>query len=370
MDPSIPQGTTALQVEQIAMPYLSLDETGTIQYANETAARLLKWNASHLRGKRLDQFLSPCSHGSLMTVLRQAFESRRPQQAELALHRSTDDTQQLLLHLTPDDDGFQCHALLTDVTAYRQAHLLMMNERALQERELQVSASRIRTLKEELEEVLLTSHQQLNLLLSRVTNLLEQAQAAPSPTETAHHLQAAVQVTSQLSSILVSLDRYRQTRIMRARVRPVAVDSVLKAALSHVRPTMDGRELAVTSDPLPILQADRQALTLILEEYLANALKFTRHEPPTRIHVLHRETPTEHHIGVSDNGVGFNMRQKDQLFRLFGKLHSPKEFEGLGLGLPTVRRTCERYGARVWAEGKVGQGATFWFAWPKQPRIS
>ncbi|MDK2014114.1 MULTISPECIES: ATP-binding protein [unclassified Deinococcus] len=365
---SSPLPTTSTQFEQIAMPYVCLDETGTIRHANATAAALLKWSGPHLHGKRLDQFLSPSSQGSLAILLRQTFESRRPQQAELELSRASGDAPHFLMHVTPD--GGVCHALLTDVTAYRQAHLLLINERAQQERDLQASASRIRTLNEELEEVLQASQQHLNLLLCRVTNLLGQAQAATTPAATEQHIQSAVQVTAQLTAMLGSLDRYRQTRLMRARLRPVAVSSALKAALSHLGPSLAGRELALTHDTLPTLQTDSQALTLILEEYLSNALKFTRDQSPARIHILHRETPSEHHLGVSDNGVGFNMRQKDQLFRLFGKLHSPKDFEGLGIGLPTVRRTCHRFGARVWAEGKVGQGATFWFAWPKQPRPS
>ena len=306
--------------------------------------------------------------GSLAILLRQTFDSRHAQQAEVELSRASGETQHFLMHVTPD--GGVCHALLTDITTYRQAHLLLMEGRAQQEHDLHTSASRIRSLNEELEEVLQASQQHLNLLLCRVTNLLGQAQTAATPAGTDQYIQSAVQVAAQLTAMLGSLDRYRQTRLMRLRLRPVAVSSALQAALKRLGPSLAGRDVTVTYDALPTLQIDSQALTLILEEYLSNALKFTRDQRQARIHLLHRETPTEHHIGVSDNGVGFNMRQKDQLFRLFGKLHSPKDFEGLGIGLPTVRRTCERFGARVWAEGKVGQGATFWFAWPKHPRLS
>lgn len=59
---------------------------------------------------------------------------------------------------------------------------------------------------------------------------------------------------------------------------------------------------------------------------------------------------------------------KDNLFQLFRRLHSSKDYEGTGIGLMTVRRCCELFGGRVWAEGKPDQGATFWFAWPKQPK--
>lgn len=367
MDSLATASSTSVHFDHIAVPYLCLDERGAVNHCNAAAATLLQWDADHLQGKRLDHFLHTASHGSFAITLRQAFETGALQQVEVALTRTQSSQQEMLLQLTYD--GTVCHVLLTDITPYKQAHLLLLNERTQQEQELKVSADRIRSLNSELEEVLLASQQQLHLLLARITNLLGQAQAAPTPSELDHHLKAAGLVGQQLNSLLGSLERYRQTRTMRVRLRPVSVQAVLKAALADLTPEMRHRQVAVTHDSLPTLQADSQALTIILEEYLSNALKFTRGQDQARIHVLHRETLTEHHIGVLDNGVGFNMRQKDRLFTLFGKLHSPREFEGLGVGLPTARRTCERFGARVWAKGKVNHGATFWFAWPKQPRV-
>ena len=103
---------------------------------------------------------------------------------------------------------------------------------------------------------------------------------------------------------------------------------------------------------------------------LDNALKFSRGRDPIHLRVVQRETETEYHIGVQDNGMGFNMRHKDKVFGIFHRLNSEKDFDGLGLGLPLVRRAVLRHGGRVWCESQEGQVSTFWVAFSKRPSLN
>ena len=173
-----------------------------------------------------------------------------------------------------------------------------------------------------------------------------------------HAISRNAQHMGQLIDDLLSFSRLSRKEMHMSRVN---MEAVARDVWNETKELNPDRELDFKIVNMMPVFGDASLIRQVVVNLLSNAVKFTRDRKPAVIEMGSRNEGSEITYYVKDNGAGFDMRYSDKLFGVFERLHRPDEFEGTGVGLAIVQRIIHRHGGRVWAEGKVDGGATFYF---------
>jgi signal transduction histidine kinase len=167
--------------------------------------------------------------------------------------------------------------------------------------------------------------------------------------------------SAQMNNLVAGL--LQMSRISRSEIHRSQVDlsAIAQSLAESLRQRDPARAIDFRIEPGLIVEGDERLLHAVLENLMSNAYKFTGKSGSAMIAVGSSLEGGRRAYFVKDNGAGFDSTQAARMFTPFQRLHSASEFEGTGIGLATVKRIVERHGGTIWADGKVGHGATFYF---------
>jgi two-component system, NtrC family, sensor kinase len=172
-------------------------------------------------------------------------------------------------------------------------------------------------------------------------------------------VRAAAQRMGELIDDLLELSRVGRADLRRGRT---SLSEIARTVTVELRKSEPDRQIEIEVRGALTADADRRLMKVVLENLLGNSWKFTKKAPAARIEFGSDRDGIVYF--VRDNGAGFDMTYAERLFQPFQRLHKNADFPGTGIGLATVHRIVDRHGGRVWAEGTVGVGATFYFTVP------
>ena len=171
--------------------------------------------------------------------------------------------------------------------------------------------------------------------------------------------------TNKMGTLIDDILEFSRIGRKEMRMSDINMEGLAENVFKELKLTTPNRKLKFNIKSLLSAFADYSMIRIVLVNLISNAVKFTKTQEIPIIEIGSHEEDGENVYYVKDNGSGFDMKYVYKLFGVFQRLHSSEEFEGTGVGLALVKRIIDKHGGRVWADGEVNEGATFYFTLPK-----
>lgn len=253
-------------------------------------------------------------------------------------------------------------------------------------RQLTESNAHLKQMNEELDQfAYMASHdlqeplRKIQMFSDKILQLQEQNE------ETARYFSKIINASKRMQALINNLLDFSRQSMSPADFRKTDLNKLMKETLNELEIDIEKSHAEIKCETMPVISAVPGLMQQLFYNILSNAIKFRKKNEPLRVEVCseiipkeklvenisHTNGETYYKISISDNGIGFDNRQNQEIFKVFKRLHNYQQFEGTGVGLSICKKIVEKHGGVINAKGELNKGATFTIILPeKQPRKS
>jgi signal transduction histidine kinase len=347
--------------------YFTLSGDGEIIELNLSGANMLRKERSRLKKSRFSLFVSDDTKPIFRLFLGEIFKSKAKESCEVTL--KTNGNLPMYVHLTgiAASNGERCLVTVVDITERitAESQIREMNEELEQrviQRTMQFESANKElesfsySVSHDLRTPLRSVHGYIKILLEDYENKLDE--------EGKRLCGIILSGVTQMNGLIDDLLSF--SKIGRTDIDPSILDmkSIAGSVFNDLTDEKTKAQYLFKTGKLHKTFGDSNLMRLVWINLISNAIKYSSKKSFPEILISSQQEGNMITYSIKDNGVGFEMEYVNKLFGVFQRLHSESEFKGNGVGLAIVQRIILRHGGRVWAEGEVGKGATFYFTSP------
>ena len=200
-------------------------------------------------------------------------------------------------------------------------------------------------------------------MVSSFTQLLERRYKDKLDDDANDYIGFIVEGAQRMKNLIDDLLAFSRLNTTAREFEVVLMDVALDDVLINLKAYMRDHNAQIGHDTLPTIKGDPIQINQLLQNLIANAIKFQGDKPP-QIQISAQEYGDKWLFSVKDNGIGIDKKHQDQIFSIFKRLHTRQDYEGTGIGLSICKRIVERHGGHIWVESELGEGSTFYFTIP------